>query len=72
LLSGAEQHPLSIINNLAGSEPILCTIRGRAPVSSTDLFTYDVAKDGTRFLVNRYIKPEHAPPLTILLNAAAN
>jgi hypothetical protein len=29
-----------------------------------------VAKDGKRFLVNRYMKPEHVPPLTILLNAA--
>ncbi len=43
--------------------------RGRAPISSTDLFTYDVARDGKRFLVNRYEKPEHIPPLTILLNA---
>jgi hypothetical protein len=29
-----------------------------------------VAKDGQRFLVNRYVKPEHVAPLTILLNAA--
>jgi serine/threonine protein kinase/Tol biopolymer transport system component len=46
----------------------LFQIRGRAPISSTDAFTYDVAKDGKRFLVNRYEKPEHVPPLTILLN----
>ena len=48
----------------------LFQIHGRAPISSTDLFTYDVTKDGKRFLVNRYVKPEHVPPLTILLNAA--
>jgi hypothetical protein len=30
-----------------------------------------VAKDGKRFLVNRYVKPEHVAPLTILLQAAA-
>ena len=45
-------------------------IHGRAPISSTDAFTYDVAKDGKRFLVNRYVTPEHVPPLTILLNTA--
>jgi Tol biopolymer transport system component len=46
----------------------LFQIQSRAPISSTDIFTYDVAKDGKRFLVNRYVKPEHIPPLTILLN----
>ena len=37
----------------------------------TDVFTYDVAKDGKRFLVNRYVKPDHVAPLTILLHAPA-
>ena len=46
-------------------------IQGRAPISSTDVFTYDVAKDGQRFLVNHYVSPEHIPPLTILLNTPA-
>jgi len=54
-----------------GQPAPLFQIHGRAPISSTDLFTYDVAKDGKRFLVNRYVKPEHVPPLTILLNAAS-
>jgi Tol biopolymer transport system component len=49
----------------------LFQIRGRAPISSTDVFTYDVAKDGKRFLVNRYVKPEHVEPLSILLQAAS-
>ncbi len=53
-----------------GTPVALFQVRGRAPISSTDVFTYDVAKDGKRFLVNRYVKPEHVPPLTILLNAA--
>jgi hypothetical protein len=52
-----------------GTPAPLFQIRGRAPISSTDVFTYDVAKDGKRFLVNRYVKPEHVAPLTILLNA---
>jgi eukaryotic-like serine/threonine-protein kinase len=53
-----------------GTPAPLFQIRGRAPISSTDVFTYDVARDGKRFLVNRYVKPEHVPPLTILLNSA--
>jgi Tol biopolymer transport system component len=53
-----------------GTPAPLFQIHGRAAISSTDVFTYDVAKDGKRFLVNRYVKPEHVPPLTILLNAA--
>ena len=53
---------------VTGTPVSLFQVHGRAPISSTDLFTYDVAKDGQRFLVNRYVKPEHVPPLTILLN----
>jgi Tol biopolymer transport system component len=54
-----------------GTPSPLFQIRGRAPISSTDVFTYDVAKDGKRFLVNRYVKPEHVEPLSILLQAAS-
>jgi hypothetical protein len=53
-----------------GTPTSLFQIHGRAPISSTDIFTYDVSKDGKRFLVNRYLKPEHSPPLTILLRTA--
>jgi len=56
---------------VTGTPTPLFQIRGRASISSTDVFTYDVAKDGRRFLVNRYVKPEHVPPLTILLQAAS-
>jgi serine/threonine protein kinase len=63
--------PVNGVDIFATGTPVpLFQIRGRAPISSTDVFTYDVAKDGKRFLVNRYEKPEHVPPLTILLNAA--
>jgi Tol biopolymer transport system component len=55
-----------------GTPVALFQVHGRAPISSTDVFTYDVTKDGKRFLVNRYERPEHVPPLTILLNAAAS
>jgi Tol biopolymer transport system component len=53
----------------AGTPSALFQIHGRAPISSTDLFTYDVAKDGKRFLVNRYVKPDHVEPLTVVLNS---
>jgi hypothetical protein len=55
----------------AGAASPLFQIHGRAPISSTDLFTYDVSKDGKRFLVNRYVKPDHVEPLTVVLNATA-
>ena len=51
--------------------PLFQTYR-RAPLASTDLFTYDVTKDGKRFLVNRHVKPEHVMPLTIVLHATEN
>lgn len=43
----------------------------RAQISSTDVFTYDVTKDGQRFLVNRYSKPQRVVPLQVILNATA-
>jgi len=65
--------PVNGATTFATGQPTpLFQVRGRAPISSTDVFTYDVAKDGKRFLVNRYVKPEHVAPLTILLNAANN
>jgi hypothetical protein len=63
--------PVNSESMFATGTPVpLFQIRGRAPISSTDVFSYDVAKDGKRFLVNRYVKPEHVAPLTILLNTA--
>jgi Tol biopolymer transport system component len=50
----------------------LFRLRGRAPISSTDLFTYDVTKDGKRFLVNRYMKPTDVPPINIILNSTSH
>lgn len=55
-----------------GTPAPLFQVHGRAPISSTDVFTYDVTKDGKRFLVNRYVKPDHVAPVTIVLNAAAS
>jgi eukaryotic-like serine/threonine-protein kinase len=64
--------PVSVESTFSAGTPLpLFQVRGRAHVSSTDLFTYDVSKDGQRFLVNRYLKPDHPLPLTIVLNATA-
>jgi hypothetical protein len=49
----------------------LFQFHGRAPISSTDAFSYDVTRDGKRFLVNRYQKPSYVAPLVIVLNSKA-
>jgi eukaryotic-like serine/threonine-protein kinase len=56
----------------AGNPTPLFRAQRRAQVSSADLFSYDVAKDGQRFLVNRYTKPPQVAPLPIVLNATAS
>ena len=53
----------------SGSPTPLFRSQIRALVSSTDLFSYDVTKDGKRFLVNRYVKPTEIAPVHIILNA---
>jgi hypothetical protein len=54
-----------------GTPAPLFRVYGRAQISSTDLYTYDVTKDGQKFLVNRYVKPDHVEPLTIVLHSTA-
>ncbi len=64
--------PVSVTETFSSGTPApLFPIRGRAPISSTDLYTYDVSKDGKRFLVNRYVPPEHVEPLAVVLNATS-
>jgi hypothetical protein len=55
----------------AGTPTPMFQFHGRSPISSTDIFSYDVSKDGSRFLVNRYLRPEHVEPLAIVLHATA-
>ena len=31
--------------------------------------TYNVSRDGKRFLVNEYVKPDHPPPLNLVIHA---
>src|SRR5262249_33201251 len=54
-----------------GPPQTLFQFHPRAQISSTDAYTYDVSSDGQRFLVNRYLKPDHVDPLTIVLHATA-
>jgi Tol biopolymer transport system component len=59
--------PIEAGGTFSSGAPVpLFQVHGRAPISSTDLFTYDVTKDGQRFLVNEYLKPDHVAPLTIV------
>jgi hypothetical protein len=55
----------------AGVPMKLFPFHGRAQISSTDLSTYDVTKDGKKFIVNRYVRPANVAPLTVVLNAEA-
>ncbi|HXR32472.1 MAG TPA: protein kinase [Verrucomicrobiae bacterium] len=52
-----------------GAPVKLFAFQARAGISSTDLFTYDVTKDGKRFIVNRYVRPEAVAPLVVVLGA---
>jgi Tol biopolymer transport system component len=64
--------PVSSAGTFAAGNPTpLFHTQLRAQVSSTDQFSYDVTKDGQRFLVNRYAKPAQVAPLRIILNATA-
>ncbi|MGC1105642.1 MAG: protein kinase [Candidatus Acidiferrales bacterium] len=55
----------------SGNPASLFQTQLRAPVSSTDLFRYDVSKDGQRFLIDHYTPPAQIIPLRIILNSTA-
>jgi hypothetical protein len=55
-----------------GAPSPLFQTHGRASISASDLFTCDVARDAKRFLVNRYVRPDHVQPLTVVLNATTD
>lgn len=56
----------------SGMPAPLFQVRGRAPISSTDQFTYDVTRDGQRFIVNEYLQPQRIEPLVIVQNALSD
>jgi Tol biopolymer transport system component len=51
-----------------GVPQTLFTTQFREHISVSDLNSYDVSKDGQRFLVNLYVKPKQIPPMEIILN----
>jgi serine/threonine protein kinase len=64
--------PVSAAETFSSGNPApLFRTQFRANVSSTDLYSYDVTKDGQRFIVNRYAKPPQVAPLHIVLNATS-
>ena len=65
--------PVSTEPGLSTGVPAaLFPTNSRPYVSSTDLFTYDVSRDGNRFLVDRYYRPTTIPPLNIILGLTAD
>jgi hypothetical protein len=64
---GDQAFRVPVKHDRRGTPQPLC----RPLISNTDLFSYDVAGDGSRFIVNTFAKPASAPPLDIVLNATA-
>jgi Tol biopolymer transport system component len=64
--------PISADTTFSSGAPLpLFQVQTRAPISSTDRFSYDVTQDGQKFIVNRYAKPAYVTPLDIVLNATS-
>jgi serine/threonine protein kinase/Tol biopolymer transport system component len=64
--------PVDTEPGLSTGTPVqLFATNSRPYISSTDLFTYDVNREGTRFIVDRYYRPANVPPLNIVLNSLA-
>jgi hypothetical protein len=56
----------------AGTPVALFQTHRRQPMSSQDLFSYDVSSDGQRFLIATKLDEPNAAPLSILLNWASD
>jgi hypothetical protein len=64
--------PVTTEPGLSTGTPVqMFATNSRPYISSTDLFTYDVTRDGTRFVVDRYYRPPTVTPLNIVLNSLA-
>jgi len=55
----------------AGAPAALFQTHRRQPMSSQDLFSYDVSPDGQRFLIATQLDEGNAAPLSVLLNWAS-
>ncbi len=62
--------PVTTEPGLSTGTPIeLFATNSRPYISSSDLFMYDVTRDGSRFIVDRYFRPPMIAPLNIVLNS---
>jgi hypothetical protein len=52
----------------SGSPVVLFQTHRRQPISSQDIFSYDVSADGQRFLIATQVDESAAAPLSVLLN----
>jgi len=52
----------------SGTPVALFQATPRQPVSSRDLFVYDVSRDGQRFLINTQVKQAETGPMSVVLN----
>jgi eukaryotic-like serine/threonine-protein kinase len=55
----------------AGSPTTLFQTHRRQPLSSQDMFSYDVSGDGQKFLIDTKVDEANAAPLSVLLNWAS-
>jgi Tol biopolymer transport system component len=55
----------------AGSPALLFQTHRRQPISSQDIFSYDVSADGQRFLIATKVDESSAAPLSVVLNWAS-
>jgi eukaryotic-like serine/threonine-protein kinase len=51
---------------------VLFQTRSRQRISSQDMFSYSVSRDGNRFLINTIVDEPNAAPFSITLNWAAD
>ena len=59
-------------SNFKARDPVvLFQTRSRQRISSQDMFSYSVTRDGNRFLINTIVKEPNAAPFSITLNWAA-
>jgi len=52
----------------AGSPIALFQAHRRLPISSQDIFSYDVTADGQRFLIAKRLDEANAAPLSVVIN----
>jgi Tol biopolymer transport system component len=55
----------------AGTPTVLFQAHPRQQISSLDVFTYDVSRDGQRFLINTRVEHTEASPMSVVLNWSA-